>query len=233
MVPGAPAEILAFGSVPEAGDLMTVMPNERTARALVHERDRARASQQSQVRALTLEEVVKQIDAGDIKELNLVLKADVQGSVEAVRQSLERLTDAEARVRILHAGSGNVTESDILLASASDAIVVGFSVGEEIGVERMAERMGVEVRHYNIIYQMIDDIGQALHGMLEPAFTDVVLGRSRNSRNLPVQARHQHCRLPRCQRQNEPRDLHSRAAGRGFAGRYQHRQSSPFSRRGK
>lgn len=178
VVPGAPAEILAFGSVPEAGELMTAMPNERTARALVQERDRAKASQQSQVRALTLEEVVKQVDAGDIKELNLVLKADVQGSVEAVRQSLERLTDAEARVRILHAGSGNVTESDILLASASDAIVVGFSVGEEIGVERMAERMGVEVRHYKIIYQMIDDIGLALHGMLEPAFTDVVLGEA-------------------------------------------------------
>ncbi len=178
VVPGAPAEILAFGSVPEAGDLMTVMPNERTARALAHERHRAKASQQSQVRALTLEEVVKQIDAGDIKELNLVLKADVQGSVEAVRQSLERLTDAEARVRILHAGSGNVTESDVLLASASDAIIVGFSVGDEIGVERVAERMGVEIRHYNIIYQMIDDISQALHGMLEPAFTDVIMGEA-------------------------------------------------------
>lgn len=178
VVPGAPAELLAFGSVPEAGDLMTVMPNERTARVLVQERTRAKASQQSQVRALTLEEVVKQIDAGDIKELNLVLKADVQGSVEAVRQSLERLTDAEARVRILHAGSGNVTESDVLLASASDAIIVGFSVGEEIGVERMAERMGVEVRHYKIIYQMIDDIGRALHGMLEPTFTDVILGEA-------------------------------------------------------
>ena len=178
VVPGAPAEVLAFGSVPEAGELMTVMPNERTARALVQERDRARASQQSQVRALTLEEVVKQIDAGDVKELNLVMKADVQGSVEAVRQSLERLTDAEARVRILHAGSGNVTESDVLLASASGAIVVGFSVGEEIGVERLADRMGVEVRHYNIIYQMIDDIGLALHGMLEPAFTDVVVGEA-------------------------------------------------------
>ena len=178
VVPGSPVEILAFGSVPEAGELMTVMPNERTARAVVQDRDRARASQQSQVRALTLEEVVKQIDAGDIKELNLVLKADVQGSVEAVRQSLERLTDAEARVRILHAGSGNVTESDILLASASNAIVVAFSVGEEVGVERIAERMGVEVRHYKIIYQMIDDIGQALHGMLEPTFTNVVLGEA-------------------------------------------------------
>jgi translation initiation factor IF-2 len=178
VVPGAPAELLGFGTLPDAGDVMTVMPNERTSRALAHERERAKSSQQSQVRALTLEEVVKQIDAGDIKELNLVLKADVQGSVEAVRQSLERLTEAEARVRILHAGSGNVTESDILLASASDAIIVGFSVGNEIGVERVAERMGVQIRHYGIIYQMIDDISQALHGMLEPAYTDVIIGEA-------------------------------------------------------
>ena len=119
IVPGQPAEVLGFSSLPEAGDLMAVLPSDRMARSIVHDRERIKSTQQSQVRALTLEEVVKQIDAGDIKELNLVLKADVQGSVEAVRQSLERLTDAEARVRILHAGSGNVTESDILLASAS------------------------------------------------------------------------------------------------------------------
>ena len=178
VLPGEPAELLGFGSLPEAGDLMVVMPNEKTARGLAHDRERAKSSQQSQVRALTLEEVVKQIDAGDIKELNLVLKADVQGSVEAVRQSLERLTDAEARVRILHASSGNVTESDVLLASASEAIIVGFAVGNEIGVERVAERMGVEIRHYSIIYQMIDDVEQALHGMLEPTFTDIVLGQA-------------------------------------------------------
>lgn len=178
VLPGEPAELLGFGSLPEAGDLMAVTPNERTARGLAHDRERAKSSQQSQVRALTLEEVVKQIDAGDIKELNLVLKADVQGSVEAVRQSLERLTEAEARVRILHAGSGNVTESDVLLASASEAIIVGFAVGNEIGVERVAERMGVEIRHYSIIYQMIDDVEQALHGMLEPTFTDIVVGQA-------------------------------------------------------
>ena len=178
VVPGAPAELLGFGSLPEAGDLMAVLPTERMARSIVHDRERLKSTQQSQVRALTLEEVVKQIDAGDIKELNLVLKADVQGSVEAVRQSLERLTDAEARVRILHAGSGNVTESDVLLASASNAIIVGFSVGEEMGVERVADRMGVEIRHYGIIYQLIDDVEQALHGMLEPTFTDVILGQA-------------------------------------------------------
>ena len=178
VVAGAPAEVLGFGFLPEAGDLMAVVPNDRTARSTTGARERLKSSQQSQVRALTLEEVVKQIDAGDIKELNLVLKADVQGSVEAVRQSLERLTDAEARVRILHASSGNVTESDVLLASASDAIIVGFAVGDEIGVERVADRMGVEIRHYDIIYQMIEDVEQALHGMLEPTLTDIILGQA-------------------------------------------------------
>ena len=178
IVPGAPGEVLGFGSVPEAGDLLSVGPNDRTVRAIVSDRERAKSAQQAQARALTLEEVVKQIDAGDVKELNLVLKADVQGSVEAAQQSLERLTEADAKVRILHAGSGGITESDVLLASASEAIVIGFNVGEEIGVDRIAERMGVEIRHYKIIYQLIEDIERALHGMLEPEYTDVVLGRA-------------------------------------------------------
>jgi translation initiation factor IF-2 len=176
--PGAPAEILGFSSVPEAGELFEAVPNERTARDLATERDRLKSAQQSQARALTLDEVVKQIDAGDVKELNLVLKADVYGSVEAVQQSLEQLTDAEAKVRILHAAVGAITESDILLASASQGIIIGFNVGEEIGVDRVADRMGVEIRHYDIIYKLIEDVEQALHGMLEPTLTDVVLGRA-------------------------------------------------------
>ena len=178
IVPGAPGEVLGFGSVPEAGDLLSVAPSDRAMRTIISNRERAKSAQQAQSRALTLEEVVKQIDAGDVKELNLVLKADVQGSVEAAQQSLERLTEAEAKIRILHAGSGGITESDVLLASASEAIVIGFNVGEEIGVERVADRMGVEIRHYNIIYQLIEDIELALHGMLEPEYTDVLLGRA-------------------------------------------------------
>ncbi|MFB3119587.1 MAG: translation initiation factor IF-2, partial [Stenotrophomonas maltophilia] len=175
---GTPAEVLGFGSLPEAGDLLAVVPNEKTARSTATDRERLKSAQQAQSRALTLDEVVNQIDAGDVKELNLVLKADVQGSLEAVRQSLEHITEADAKVRILHAASGGVTESDVLLASASQAIIVGFNVGEEIGVERVAERMGVEIRHYNIIYQLIEDVERALHGMLEPTYTDVVLGRA-------------------------------------------------------
>jgi len=178
VLPGAPGEILGFGSLPEAGDVLTAVPNERTARAIATEREKLKSAQLAQARALTLEEVVNRISAGDIKELNLILKADVQGSVEAVRQALERLSAQNVKVRILHAGSGAVTESDVLLASASSAIIIGFTVGTEISAERLAERMGVEVRHYNIIYQLIDDVERALHGMLEPVVADVVLGRA-------------------------------------------------------
>ncbi len=178
ITPGTPGEILGFNAVPEAGDLFAIMPNERAARAAVGEQQKLRADQQNQARALTLDQVVKQIDSGDVKELNLVLKADVQGSVEAVEQSLEALTADDASVRILHSGCGTVTESDVMLASASGAIVIGFTVGIEPSAERLADRMGVEIRNYNIIYQLIDDIEKALQGMLDPVFTDVILGKA-------------------------------------------------------
>ena len=178
VVPGTPVEVLGFGSLPEAGDMFSVVGNEKLARTTANERRQSKATQLNQARALTLDQVVNQIDSGDVKELNLVLKADVQGSLEALRQSLEQITEGDAKVRILHAGSGNVTESDILLASASEAIIVGFNVGEELGVDRVSERMRVEIRHYQIIYQLIEDIERALHGILEPTYTDVIIGRA-------------------------------------------------------
>jgi translation initiation factor IF-2 len=178
VLPGAPGEILGFGSLPEAGDVLTVVPNDRAARTIATEREKLKSAQQSQARALTLEEVVNRISAGDIKELNLILKADVQGSVEAIKQALERLTAENAKVRILHSSSGAINESDVLLASASSAIIIGFTVGTEISAERLAERTGVEIRHYNIIYRLIDDVERALHGMLEPVATEVVQGRA-------------------------------------------------------
>ena len=178
VTPGTAAEILGFGSLPEAGDQLQVVRNEREARSLVGGRDRQVGSRPMQTRAISLEEVVNQVALGDVKELNLVLKADVQGSLEAIRQSLERLVDEEAKVRVLHTGVGTVTESDVLLASASEAVVISFSVSPEPSAERLADRMGVEIRYYNIIYQLIDDIELALHGMLEPVFTEVIVGRA-------------------------------------------------------
>ena len=177
-LPGTPTEILGFGSIPEAGDVFTVVPNERTARNMASERANSASSQQAQARALTLDEVVNQTPAGELKELNLVLKADVQGSVEAVRQSLENLTENNIKVRILHSGSGGVTESDVLLASASKAIIIAFTVGIEPSADRLANRMGVEIRSYDIIYQLIDDVELALQGLLEPTIVDVILGRA-------------------------------------------------------
>ncbi|MCH7605573.1 MAG: translation initiation factor IF-2 [Chloroflexi bacterium] len=176
--PGTPAEVLGFGSLPEAGDLFAASRTEKAARSAAVERARLYSTQQAQARALTLEEVVNQTASGDVKELNIVLKADVQGSVEAVRQALERLNADAVKVRILHASSGGITESDVLLASASQAIVVGFTVNTEVSAERLADRMGVQIRHYDIIYQLIDDIDEALHGMLEPVMTDVLVGRA-------------------------------------------------------
>jgi len=178
VIPGTPVDVLGFGSLPEAGDTFSVVDNEKLARSLATKTKESKARQLNQGRALTLDQVVNQIDAGDVKELNLVLKADVQGSVEALRQSLEHITEGEAKVRILHAGSGGITESDILLASASDAIIVGFNVGEELGIDRVSERMGVEIRHYQIIYQLIEDIERALHGILEPTYSDIIIGRA-------------------------------------------------------
>tara|TARA_B100001750_G_C15462307_1_gene575035 strand:- start:24 stop:1484 length:1461 start_codon:yes stop_codon:yes gene_type:complete len=177
VLPGCPAEILGFSSVPEAGDQLTVATTERGARTRAEESAKA-YTQSGQNRALTLEEVVNQTDMDEVKELNLVVKADVQGSVEAVRSALETLVDEDAKVRILHTGSGAVTESDILLASASEAIVISFSIGSEPSAERLADRMGVEIRHYNIIYQLIDDVEKALHGMLDPVYTEVLVGRA-------------------------------------------------------
>jgi len=176
--PGTPAEVLGFGSLPEAGDLFAASRTEKAARSAAVERASLYSTQQAQARALTLEEVVNQTASGDVKELNIVLKADVQGSVEAVRQALERLNADAVKVRILHASSGGITESDVLLASASQAIVVGFTVNTEVSAERLADRMGVQIRHYDIIYQLIDDIDEALHGMLEPVMIDVLVGRA-------------------------------------------------------
>ena len=178
VLPGTPAEILGFGSLPEAGDLFSVVPNERTARAMATDKENPSSSQQAQARALTLDEVVNRTPEGELKELNLVLKADVQGSVEAVNHSLENLAANNIKVRILHASSGGVTETDVLLASASEAIIIAFNVGTEPGAERLARRMGVEIRNYGIIYQLIDDVELALQGLLEPAIVDVVLGRA-------------------------------------------------------
>jgi len=113
-----------------------------------------------------------------VKELNVILKADVQGSIEPIRSSLEQLGTEEVQVRVIHSGSGNITESDVMLAIASKGLIIGFNTGSEPGAQRLAELEGVSIRHYDVIYNLVDDVGKALKGMLEPSYVEVIDGRA-------------------------------------------------------
>ena len=177
ITPGCPGVIMGLNATPEAGDILKVVADERTARQTASRRGQ-RGPTNNLDTVLTLDSVVKQIDAGDVKELVLVLKADVQGSAEAIVQSVEKLSEGDVKARVIHSGSGAVSDSDVQLASASEGIVLAFNVGFEIGAERTAERLGVEVRNYQIIYRLLEDVEQALRGMLEPEFEEVVVGRA-------------------------------------------------------
>ena len=176
--PAQPAEVMGFGSLPDAGDLFRVVANEREARALAEERQRAEDAQRSRPKVIGPEDVYTGLALGDTKELNIILKADVQGSVEAARASLEKLDEDGVKVRVLHAASGTVTESDVLLASASNAIVVGFATNPEPSAERVADREGVQIKHYDIIYHMIEDVELLLKGLLEPVQREVIIGEA-------------------------------------------------------
>jgi translation initiation factor IF-2 len=123
---------------------------------------------------VTLDTLFGEISAGKLKELNIILKTDVQGSIEPIRTSLERLTNEQVKVKIIHTGSGSVTESDVMLAVASKGIIIGFNTGLEGGAERIAQSEKVDIRHYNVIYNIIEDVDKALKGMLEPTFKEVV-----------------------------------------------------------
>ena len=177
ITPGSPGVIIGLNATPEAGDILQVFPNERSSRQTAT-RHGQRTTIGSLDTVLTLDSVVKQIDAGDVKELILVIKADVQGSVEAVVQSVEKMSEGDVKPRIIHAGSGAVSDSDVQLAAASGGIVLAFNVGFEIGAERTSDRMGVEVRQYRIIYRLLEDVEQALKGMLEPEFAEIITGRA-------------------------------------------------------
>ena len=177
ITPGSPGVVMGLNAVPEAGDILSAVASERAARQMAGRREQ-RSSTGNLEPVLTLDSVVKQIDAGDVKELVLVLKADVQGSVEAAVQSIEQLSEGEVKARVIHSGSGSVSDSDVQLAAASGGIVLAFNVGFEVGAERTAERLGVEVREYRIIYRLLEDVESALQGLLEPEYEEVVVGRA-------------------------------------------------------
>jgi translation initiation factor IF-2 len=173
--PSAPAEILGLGSVPKAGEMLIVVPDDKTARSIVVQRIREReAAAMNQQQRVTLDTLFGEISAGKLKELNIVLKTDVQGSIEPIRTSLERLSNEQVKVKIIHTGSGSVTESDVMLAIASKGIIIAFQTGLEGGAERIAAAEKVDIRKYNVIYNIVEDVDKALKGrvLIDPSVTD-------------------------------------------------------------
>ena len=177
--PSVPVEIMGLAEAPQAGDAFDAVSDERLARELVEQRKQKQKEEQfKSFEKVTLENLFSSLKEGELKELNIIVKADVQGSVEAVKQSLEKLSNDEVRVKIIHGGVGAINESDVMLANASNAIIVGFNVRPDPVAAQNAERDGVDIRCYRIIYDCIDEIEAAIKGMLAPKFREVQQGRA-------------------------------------------------------
>ena len=176
--PSVPVEITGLDDVPTGGDVFNAVSDERLARELVDQRKTAQKEEKFNARTkVTLDNLFDQMKLDDMKELKIIVKADVQGSVEAVRQSLEKLSNEEIRVNVIHSGVGAIRESDVMLASASNAIIVGFNVRPDSVAEENAKNDGVDIRLYRIIYDCIEEIQAAMKGMLAPKFKEIILGK--------------------------------------------------------
>ncbi|MGI6267696.1 MAG: translation initiation factor IF-2 [Acutalibacteraceae bacterium] len=177
--PSVPVEVMGLAEAPQAGDVFDVVSDERLARELVEQRKQYQKEEQFKAyQKVTLDNLFSSLQEGALKELNIIVKADVQGSVEAVQQNLEKLSNEEVRVKVIHGGVGAISESDVMLANASNAIIVGFNVRPDPVAATHAERDGVELRMYRIIYDCIEEIESAIKGMLEPKYREVQLGRA-------------------------------------------------------
>ncbi len=177
--PSTPVEILGLSEAPSGGDNFRVVKDEKLARDVAEARRREQKENQfNSTVKVSLDNLFSQIDEGNMKELDVIIKADVQGSVEAVRQSLEKLSNDEVRVRAIHGGVGAINESDVMLANASNAIIVGFNVRPDAGAVSAAERQEVDIRLYRVIYQAIEEIEAAMKGMLDPEYKEVVIGHA-------------------------------------------------------
>ena len=177
--PSTPVEVTGLNEVPQAGDLFIVFDDEKTARQVGETRaSRQLASQRNEKTRVTLDNLFEQMKQGEIKELNIILKADVQGSAEALAASLQKIEVEGARVKIIHSGAGAITESDIILATASNAIVIGFNVRPDANAKRAAESENVDVRLHRIIYKAIEEIEAAMKGMLDPEFEEKIIGQA-------------------------------------------------------
>lgn len=175
--PSMPVQIMGLNEVPSAGDLFRVYANEREARLIAEQRAAALQQRQATAPKVSLEELFKKVQAGEDQELRLIVKADVQGSLEPIVSSLEELGSGDIKINILHAETGDISESDVMLATASKAIVVGFNVQADSAARRLAETEGVSIRLYNIIYRLTEDIEKAMKGLLQPETRETVIGQ--------------------------------------------------------
>jgi len=177
--PSMPVEVVGFSDVPEAGEIFIVIPEERMAKQIsLHRQEKLREKELSKLSKVSLEELYEQIKKGEVKELNVIIKADVQGSIEAIKEALRKLSTDAVKVSILHEGVGGITETDVNLASASNAIIIGFNVRPVPKAQQLAEQERVDVRTYSIIYDAINDVRKAMEGLLEPTYKEHFLGRA-------------------------------------------------------
>jgi translation initiation factor IF-2 len=177
--PSTPVEITGLSEVPDAGDIFIAVEDEKIAKQISDKRkEKYREEHLQSSQKISLDDLFSQIQAGKVKELNLIVKADVQGSVEAVKQSLERLSNDEVKIKAIHGGVGAITETDVMFASASNAIIIGFNVRPQPAAITLAEKDKVDIRLYRVIYDAIEDIESAMKGMLEPEYKEVVLGHA-------------------------------------------------------
>jgi translation initiation factor IF-2 len=176
--PGTPVEILGFEELPEPGDILIVVPNEKTAKTLAEQRKRQKEQEKLKGTALRLEDIYEKIQSGELKELKIILKADTIGSVEALKKALEELSTNKVKVSVIHSGVGAISESDIMLAKASGAIVIGFNTRPNPAARKLLEEEKVDVKTYNVIYDAVEDVKKALVGLLEPEKVEEILGQA-------------------------------------------------------
>ncbi|HCJ56256.1 MAG TPA: translation initiation factor IF-2, partial [Clostridiaceae bacterium] len=177
--PSTPVEITGLSEVPDAGDIFMIVADEKVSRQISDKRkEKYRQEHLQSNQRISLDDLFSQIQAGKVKELNLIVKADVQGSVEALKQSLERLSNDEVKIKAIHGGVGAITETDVMFASASNAIIIGFNVRPQAAAVTLSEKDKVDMRLYRVIYDAIEDIESAMKGMLEPEYKEVVLGHA-------------------------------------------------------
>jgi translation initiation factor IF-2 len=184
--PSDPVEILGLSGVPQAGDTLLAVADERKARQIATVRAERDKTKSRATTRITLEDLHRQIETGEVKELRIVIKADVQGSVEALSESLERLSTDEVKLKVIHSSVGTVNESDVMLASASNAIVLGFNVKADAKAASQAQAAGVDVRSYTVIYEAINDVKAALSGMLAPEIRETIIGRAQIKQLFPI-----------------------------------------------